>query len=161
MKGMAGMNGAAGMEGMPGMEGMKPTPTSLSRVISGPAEAALQAFADALEVGNRELVVRWLAPDARIVENGVTQTRDAYASRRLGHDIRLLKEARRILVDRQVVNEGPIRTRVTSTIRLIGNRADRPFDTTTIEVATMEQSSGEWLVKRVEWNPAHTTVSSK
>jgi hypothetical protein len=145
----------SGMAGMAGMEGMKPTPKGLNRVISGPAEAALQAFSDALEVGNRDLVVRWLAPDAQIVENGVTETRDAYASHHMDQDMRYLKEAKRILVDRQVVNDGPDRARVTSTIRLIGNRADRPFDTTTTEVATVEKSSGEWLVKRVEWSPAH------
>lgn len=144
----------AGMEGMPGMEGMKPTPKGMNRVINSPAEAALQAFSDALEVGNRDLVVRWLAPDAQVVEGGATETRDTYVSHHMDLDMRMLKDAKRILVDRQVVNDGPDRARVTSTIRLIGNRADRPFDTTTTEVATMEKSSGEWLVKRVEWSPA-------
>ncbi len=147
------MSGMPGMEGMAGMEGMKPTPRALYRVISGPAEAALQAFSDALEVGNRDLAVRWLAPDAQVVENGATETRDAYAGHHMDQDMRLLKDAKRILVYRQVINDGPDRARVTSTIRLIGNRADRPFDTTTTEVATVERSSGEWLVKRVEWKP--------
>ena len=153
------MSGTAGMEGMAGMQGMKPTPRGLNRVISGPAEAALQAFSDALEVGNRELVVRWLAPDAQIVENGVTETRDAYAGHHMDQEMRLLKDAKRILVDRRVVNDGPDRARVTSMIRLIGNRADKPFDTMTSEVATVEKSSGEWLVKRVEWNPAQKAES--
>ena len=153
------MEGMAGMEGMPGMEGMKPPPKGMNRVISGPAEAALQAFSDALEVGNRELVVRWLAPDAQIVENGVTETRDAYAGHHMDQEMRLLKDAKRILVDRRVVNDGPDRARVTSMIRLIGNRADKPFDTMTSEVATVEKSSGEWLVKRVEWNPAQKAES--
>ena len=156
---MSGMEGMVGMENMAGMEGMKPTPKGMNRVISGPAEAALQAFSDALEVGNRDLVVRWLAPDAQIVEGGATETRDAYAGHHMQQDMRLLKEAKRILVDRQVVDDGPDRARVTSTIRLIGNRADRPFDTTTTEVATVEKSSGEWLVKRVEWNPAQKAES--
>lgn len=141
------------------MEGMKPTPKGMNRVISGPAEAALQAFSDALEVGNRELVVRWLAPDAQIVENGVTETRDAYAGHHMDQDMRLLKEAKRILENRQVVNDGADRARVTSTIRLIGNRADKPFDTTTTEVATVIKWSGEWMVERVEWTPAQKAES--
>lgn len=149
----AAMSGMEGMAGMAGMEGMKPTPKGLNRVISGPAEAALQAFSDALEVGNRDLAVKWLSPEAQIIEDGAAETRDAYVSHHMDQDMRRLKDAKRILVDRHVVNEGPDRARVISTVRLIGNRADQPFDTTLSEVATVERSSGEWRVARVEWHP--------
>lgn len=158
--GMAGMDHGAkpdadgGIAGMAGMEGMKPTPKGLQRQTGGPAEAALQAFSDALDVGNRDLAAQWLAPDARIVENGAEMTRQAYIGGRMDEDMRLRKDAKLVLVDRQVLNDRPGGTRVMSTIRLIANRSDKPFDITLFEVAMMRRSPDGWRVERVEWSPA-------
>ena len=92
------------MAGMPGMAAAPPAPV---RQISGPAEAAVQAFQDALQVGNRDLAIAWLSPDVTIVEGSTTiPSRDVYATQRMGTDMAFLKASRVVLLDRQVHQNG-------------------------------------------------------
>ena len=87
---------------MDGSRGAAAAPTT-GRQISGPAEAALQAFEDALQIGNRDVALQWLAPEATITEAGATDgSRDAYANAHMGVDMAFLKTARVVLTDRQV-----------------------------------------------------------
>ena len=74
---------ASGDSGMPAMDhskmhhggmAMAPAPKGISRHNVGPAEAALQAFSDAFEVGNSDLAIARLAPGLKVVEDGFEES---------------------------------------------------------------------------------------
>lgn len=146
---MAGMAMSGGS-----MMAMKPVPQGIVRRTSGPAEAALQAFSDALEVGNRELAIARLAPDLQVVENGTTEDYAAYVSGHLAADIDHQKTVRSILLARTV--SGPRRgpQTITSKIRLLSNRSDRHVDILVDETATLVQTRDGWRIRRLEWSSA-------
>lgn len=135
---------------MAGMN-MAPTPKSITRRISGPAEAALQGFSDALEVGNRELAIERLAPEVRIVENGAEEDFASYVGGHLASDMAFQKTVKTILLDRQVRNEGS-KTTVVSKSRLMSNRSDKAIDIVVNETATLAKSGAGWKIIRLEWN---------
>ena len=154
---MAGM-APGSMGGMVMSDGsvmaMKPTPKGIERRISGPEEAALQGFTDALEVGNRDLAVARLAPDLKVIENGIEQGYDAYVGGHLAEDIDFGKTVRRVLLDRHVTHESSGVATIVSTTRLIGNRSDKPIDETISEKATMGRTADGWRIHRIEWTSA-------
>ena len=140
------------------MMAMKPTPKGIARRISGPEEAALQAFIDALEVGNRDLAVARLAPDLKVVENGVEQGYAAYVGGHLAEDIDFGKTVKRVLLDRHVTHESSGVATIVSTTRMIGNRSDKPMDVTVAEQVTVAKSVFGWRLQRIEWNSSPTIV---
>ncbi len=84
-------------------DGHQPQAPAPVRQITGPAEAALQAFQDALQVGNRDLATQWLAPEVTVVEGSATDSsRDAYARGRMRGDMEFLKASKVTLLDRQL-----------------------------------------------------------
>ena len=142
---MSGMNGA-----MAGMN-MAPSPKGISRRIGGPAEAALQAFSDAIEVGNRELAIERLAPAVRIVENGAEEDFAAYVGGHLASDMAFQKTVKTILLDRQVHTDGGMTT-ITSKSRLVSNRSDKAIDIVVDETATLAKSRAGWKIVKLVWN---------
>jgi len=140
------------------MMAMTPMPKGIERRISGPAEAALQAFTDALEVGNRDLAVARLAPDLKVVENGVEQGFAAYVGGHLAEDIDFGKTVKRVLLDRHVTHESSGVATIVSTTRMIGNRSDKPMDVTVAEQVTVAKSVFGWQLQRIEWNSSPTIV---
>ena len=152
---MPGMDHGAmsGMDSsMAGMN-MAPTPKNITRRISGPAEAALQAFSDALEVGNRELAIERLAPEVRIVENSAEEDFASYVGGHLASDMAFQKSVKTILLDRQVRINGATTT-VTSKTRLMSNRSDKAIDIVVSETATLAKSRAGWKIVKLEWNSA-------
>lgn len=150
---MPGMDHGAmsGMDGsMAGMN-MAPMPKGITRRSSGPAEAALQSFSDALEVGNRELAIERLAPEVRIVENGAEEDFASYVGGHLASDMAFQKTVKTILLDRQVRNEGS-KTTVISKSRLMSNRSDKTIDIVVNETATLAKSGAGWMIAKLEWN---------
>ena len=122
------------------------------RQISGPAEAALQSFQDALQVGNREVALQWLAPQATVTEAGVTdQSRDAYASGHMSVDMAFLKNAKVVLLDRQV-HPGADSTHIVSTSRLIGRAGETAVDVTVTERALLTRTPQGWRIVSLEWS---------
>ncbi len=136
------------MAGMPGMAAAPPAPV---RQISGPAEAAVQAFQDALQVGNRDLATGWLSPDVTIVEGAVTSpSRDVYTSQRMAADMAFLKASRVVLLDRQVHQTGDS-AHIVSTARIAGRMGEAPVDVVRTETAQVVRTSQGWRLARLEW----------
>lgn len=130
--------------------GAAAVPTTV-RQISGPAEAALQAFQDALQIGNREVTLQWLLPDATITEAGVTDgSRDAYATEHMAVDMAFLKTAKIVLLDRQVHPAGDS-THIVSTSRTTGRAGEMPVDVTVTEKALLRKTRAGWRVASLEW----------
>ena len=141
---------------MAGMDHSKMAPAAAVpvRQISGPAEAALQAFQDALQVGNRDLAPLWLAPDVTVIEDGTTDaSREAYTSRRMLSDMELLKASRVLLLDREV-QAADDSARVVSTSRITGRLGEKPVDIMTREVAQLRKTPEGWQIVRLERSSA-------
>ena len=130
--------------------GAAAAPTTV-RQISGPAEAALQSFQDALQIGNREVALQWLAPDVTITEAGVTDaSRDAYANQHMGVDMAFLKTAKVVLLDRQV-HPGGDSTHIVSTSRITGRAGEMPVEVTVTEGALLKKTPDGWRIVGIEW----------
>ncbi len=137
---------------MAGMDHSKMAPATPApvRQITGPAEAALQAFQDALQVGNRDLATQRLAPAVTVVEGGVTDSsREAYANRRMRSDMEFLKASKVMLLDRQVRDAGDS-TEITSTSRITGRIGETRVDITSKEVAQLRKTADGWIIVRLE-----------
>ena len=141
---------------MAGMDHSKMAPAAAVpvRQISGPAEAALQAFQDALQVGNRDLATQWLAPDATVVDDGVTDaSREAYANRRMRTDMEFLKASKVTLLDR-AVHDGGDSADIVSTSRITGRVVEKPVDIMSKEVAQLRKTPEGWQIVRLERSSA-------
>jgi hypothetical protein len=130
---------------------MAPAPKGITRSNIGPAEAALQAFSDALEVGNRDLAIARLAPGLKVVEDGIEESRAAYVGGHLAADIAYQKSVKAVLLERSVVNDSPTQARIVSKRRMVGNRSDKAIDTLVDETAVLVKLPDGWKILRLEW----------
>lgn len=130
---------------------MAPMPKGITRKNIGPAETALQAFSDALEVGNRDLAIARLATNLKVVEDGDEENYSDYLGGHLDADIAYQKSVKTILLERTIVNETPARAHIVSTIRMISNRSDKKIDTIVKENALLAKQPNGWKIERLEW----------
>jgi hypothetical protein len=130
---------------------MTPAPKGMTRTNIGPAEAALQAFSDALEVGNRDLAIARLAPDLKVIEDGIEESRADYVGGHLAADITYQKSVRTVLLERSVVNDSPTQARIVSKLRMVSNRSDKSIDTLVDETAVLTKLPDGWRILRLEW----------
>lgn len=130
---------------------MTPAPKGIIRHNIGPAEAALQAFSDALEVGNRDLAIARLAPQLIVAENGSEDDYAGYVGGHLASDIAFAKTVNTILLSRQVQPGGNDRVIVTSSSRILSNRGDSKVDLDLIETATLIKIGNDWKISRIAW----------
>ena len=129
---MAGMDHST----MAGMSGGMPV-ASANLPLRNAAEATVQAFQEALQVGNRTLALRLLSPDVKILEGGETQSsRDEYAAHHMQSDMDFLKASRIIPQTRTSQIDGDT-AKVSSTTRIIGKSNDKPIDFISSETATL------------------------
>jgi len=137
---------------MAGMDHSKMAPAVPApvRQISGPAEAAFQAFQDALQVGNRDLATQWLSPEVTVVDDGaVDASREAYANRRMRSDMEFLKASKVMLLDREV-HDGSDSAHIVSTSRITGRLGEKPVDILSREVAQVRKTPEGWRIVRLE-----------
>ena len=147
---------------MTGMDHSKMAPAAPApiRQISGPAEAAFQAFQDALQVGNRDLAIQWLAPDVTVVDDGATDaSRESYANRRMRSDMEFLKASKVMLLDREV-HDGGDSAQIVSTSRITGRVGEQPVDIVSKEVAQVRKTPEGWQIVRLERSSASTDESN-
>ena len=130
---------------------MTPAPKRLIRRNIGPAEAALQAFSNALEVGNRDLAIARLAPNLKVVEAKIEEGYADYVGGHLAADMAYQKTVRTVLLERAVLNDGPMRVRVISKMRMVSNRSDKPGNTIVDETAVLAKLPDGWKIERLEW----------
>lgn len=134
------------------MAGMAEPPTVRpARRISGPAEAALQAFADALQVGNVPLATERLAPDLVVSEaDHVEWSREAYVRGHMKADMALLKNADVELVDRRVDERGGEAV-IVSDLRVRTTGAGETVDVVRRETAKLRQTEDGWKIVELAW----------
>jgi len=120
------------------------------------AEAAAQAFHDALQKGDRAAVLALLAPDAMIREDGHALTREAYAADRLAADIALLKDAQITPITQGSMSMGDI--------AVVGSERDvkttvkgKPVTVRSRELLDLKQSGKDWKIVSIQWQSAAVT----
>lgn len=133
---------------------MAATPKLTERRDGGPAEAALQAFADAIEVGNRDLATALLAPGLIVVENGSEDDYAGYVGSHLASDIVFSKTVKTILLTRKVERQRESGAVITSTSRMTSNRGDRKIELDVAETATLTKVGRDWKISRLAWQSA-------
>jgi hypothetical protein len=134
-----------------GTAGAATAPTTV-RTISGPAEATLQAFQDALQIGNREVALRWLASDVTVTEWGTTDaSRDAYAREHMAMDMAFLKTATVVILDRRV-RPSADSAHIMTTSRVTGRAGAMPVDVTVTEESVVKRTPEGWRVASIEWS---------
>ena len=127
-------------------------PTQLP--IRNAAEAAVQAFQAALQLGNRELALQLLSPNVNILEGGERQSsREEYAAHHLQSDMDFLKTSRLFPQTRTSRINGSTAT-VSSTTRIIGNSGGKPLDLISSETATLEKTAEGWRIVKIDWSSA-------
>jgi hypothetical protein len=154
---MAGMDhGAMGSMVMPdgSVMQMVAVPKALVRRHIGPAEAALQGFTDAIEVGNQALAMARLAPGLVVTENGSDDDYAGYVGSHLASDMAFGKTVKTVLLSRQVQLDSRNRVVITSTSRMISNRSDRRVDLDSAETATIIRIGDDWKISRLVWTSA-------
>jgi len=162
MQGMDHSKGhGADHSAMPGTShGAAAVPKSLP--VRNAAESAVQAFQDALQVGNRNLVLQWLDPAVRIEEGGHTEnSRAEYASGHLQSDIDFLKTARVYPQSRSSRLAGDTATVSTQT-RIVAQPDGKPIEILSNEAASLKMTSEGWRIVHIQWSatPVDKSVSA-
>jgi hypothetical protein len=122
--------------------------------IKNAAEASVQAFQDALQVGNRKLALQQLDPDLRVDEGGHREnSRDEYASEHLQEDIEFLKTARSYPQSRNS-NVNGVSATVDTKTRIIANAGGKTVDVLSSEVATLRKTHEGWRIVHLQWSSA-------
>jgi ketosteroid isomerase-like protein len=139
-----------GMPGMPNMQGMQGMQAMLKLGGAPEAEAAAQAFEDALRRGDREAAIALLAPDAQISEGGKSQSRDDYAARHLGEDIAFLKDAKIRLISRTSMAMGDSAQVVSDSEIHIRN--GNPVVLRSHAQMALKRTNGHWKITAIVWS---------
>ena len=123
------------------MEGLKPGAVPA-------AEDVARAFHAALEKGDRDKVLALLAPDAKISESGVTQSRSEYADHHLGEDIAFLNSAH--------VNVVSLGSMPIGETAMVGSESDITTQGSTPlirsrEMLTLRREGDAWKIQSIRW----------
>ncbi|HJU08356.1 cytochrome c [Dyella sp.] len=114
------------------------------------AEVAAQAFQDALANGGREAALALLADDARISEDGSSQSRAEYASHHLGKDIAFLKNAQVKRLSRVSAESGD-RAQVVTENEILATAKGKPVTVGSHEAMQLKRINGAWKIIAIDW----------
>lgn len=115
------------------------------------AENVLDAFHHALEEGNGEGALRWLADDAVILEGGVAQSKEEYADHHLGSDMAFLAETQSRRLSRESRSGDGVVIVITRT-ELKGVFRDREIDLVSSETAVLKWVGEDWKIQHLHWS---------
>ena len=113
--------------------------------------ATVERFHAALNKGDAAAAMALLAPDARILESGHTETRAEYEKGHLSADIEFAQAVpgkREDVITRQ---EGPVAWS-TSTSRTTGNFKGRAIDSAGTELMVLSKTADGWRIRAIHWS---------
>lgn len=114
-------------------------------------EAVLDAFHHALEEGNGQAALQWLADDVVILEGGVAQSKEEYAGHHLGSDMAFLAAMQFERLSRETRKADGVVTVITRT-QLKGTFKDRDIDIVSSETAILKQTDAGWRIQHLHWS---------
>lgn len=122
-----------------------------AQMAPGPVEV-VDGFHAALEAGDREAALGYLAPEVIIFEGGGAEmSRDEYASHHLGGDMAFLAAMEQELLDRQDHVAGDL-AYVLSRTRTRGSFREREVDSTGVETMVLERRDDGWRIVHIHWS---------
>ncbi|HET6912368.1 MAG TPA: nuclear transport factor 2 family protein [Rhodanobacteraceae bacterium] len=145
-----GVQAVPGMQHMQGMQSMQNMQGMMKPSGAPAAEAAVQAFHDALTHGDRAAALAMLAPDAQITEDGKTQSRAEYAAHHLPEDIAFLKNAKIKLLSRRSMGMGE-RAQVASDTEISASSKGKPVVLRSHEQMELKRIGGQWKITSIRW----------
>ncbi len=113
--------------------------------------ATVERFHAALNKGDAAAAMALLAPDARILEGGHTETRAEYEKGHLSADIEFAQAVpgkREDVITRQ---EGSVAWS-TSTSRTTGNFKGRAIDSAGTELMVLSKTADGWRIRAIHWS---------
>ncbi|HET9819154.1 MAG TPA: c-type cytochrome [Rhodanobacteraceae bacterium] len=143
--------GMAGTEMGQGKTSAGDTQAMLKPGAAPDAEAAAQAFQEALKRGDRDVALALLTPDAQISEGGETQSRDDYAAHHLAEDIAFLKNANVKLLSRASMSIGDS-AQVASESEISVVKKGKPLTLRNREVMDVKRVNGTWKIAAIRWD---------
>lgn len=114
------------------------------------AEAAAQAFQDALKQGDRGKALALLAPEAQISEGGETQNAAEYAAHHLGEDIAFLKDAKVAVLSRTSMQKDAT-AQVASDSRIETTSGGKPLTLHSQERMELRRIDNTWKIVAIAW----------
>ena len=126
---------------------------------SAAAALAVRAYHQALEAGDSQTILRLLASDALILENGDRETREEYREHHLQADIRFSQAvpARRSAV--QVIVSGDVAW-ASSTSVTQGTYQKRPINLSGAELMVLSRTEAGWVIRAIHWSSRTLTTGS-
>ena len=136
-------------------------PTLLSMLAAAPEEhppahdaaitAAVDGFHDALAHGDAAAAMKFLAPDATILEKGASQTRDEYAREHLAEDIAFAHATTTTRTALTVKQQGDVAW-TSTTSRTTGIFNGRKIDSDGVELMVLTKSESGWRIRVIHWS---------
>ena len=126
---------------------------------SAAAASTVRAYHEALEAGDSLAVLRLLASDALILENGDRETREEYRAHHLQADIRFSQAVptRRSAV--QVIVSGDVAW-ASSTSVTQGTYQKRPINLSGAELMVLSRTAAGWVIRAIHWSSRTLTAGS-
>jgi ketosteroid isomerase-like protein len=126
---------------------------------SAAAASTVRAYHQALEAGDSQTILRLLASDALILENGDRETREEYREHHLQADIRFSQAVptRRSTV--QVIVSGDVAW-ASSTSVTQGTYQKRPINLSGAELMVLSRTTSGWVIRAIHWSSRTLTTGS-
>ncbi len=125
--------------------------------VSPGALDVVAAFHDALEAGDGEEALSYLAPEVVILESGGSErSRAEYASHHLPGDMRFAGMADREVIEQREHILGDSRLVLTWT-RSTGAVGDRQIDSNGVETMVLGLFDGQWKIIHIHWSSRSNT----
>jgi len=136
-----------------------PVQVQTANADSAAAASTVCAYHQALEAGDSQTILRVLASDALILENGDRETRGEYREHHLQADI-LFSQAvptRRSAV--QVIVSGDVAW-ASSTSVTQGTYQKRPINLSGAERMVLSRTAAGWVIRAIHWSSRTLTTGS-
>ncbi len=114
-------------------------------------EEVLGVFHSSLQEGAGKSALQWLAKDAIILESGVAESAQEYASHHLHSDMAFLAGLQSERLSRAILRAGDAVTVVTRT-RLTGTYDGEAVDMLSAETAVLIRTDDGWRIQHLHWS---------
>lgn len=113
--------------------------------------STINGFRAALAAGDSLAALRFLAPDATILESGAVETVAEYRSHHLAADIAFRRAVEHTRAPIRVTVVGDVAW-ATSTTVTEGTFRDRPVNSTSAELMVLSRTGSGWAIRAIHWS---------
>jgi ketosteroid isomerase-like protein len=136
-----------------------PVQAQTANADSAAAASTVRAYHQALEAGDSQTILRLLASDALILENGDRETREEYREHHLQADILFSQAVPTHRSAVQVIVSGDVAW-VSSTSVTRGIYQKRPVNSSGAELMVLSRTAAGWVIRAIHWSSRTLTTGS-